>query len=145
MNIISTQYTLKTKTLEIYLAGCARNPHCEDCFNPETWDFDIGIYYKEELTNIIWKIKKFSSIIDNIAILGGEPLHSKELVDLLIILYTFKPIWLYTSYELDEVPDNIKQYCTYIKTGRYIKELKTDNNICYGIPLSTSNQKIIKI
>ncbi|MCE5220020.1 MAG: radical SAM protein [Clostridium sp.] len=145
MNIVSTQYTANTKTFEIYLAGCARNPHCKNCFNEETWDFNIGKLYEEELPNISIKINDFSNLIKYIAILGGEPLHSKGLVHLLEILYKLKPIWLYTSYELNEVPNNIKQYCSYIKTGRYIEELAIDNNIQYGIKLASSNQKIYKI
>ena len=45
MNIVTTQYTLKTKSLEIYVAGCrgdSHGTHCEGCHNPELWDFNIG-------------------------------------------------------------------------------------------------------
>jgi glutaminase len=34
--------------------------------------------------------------------------------------------------------------CDYIKTGRYIPELKVNENVHYGINLATSNQKIYK-
>jgi hypothetical protein len=36
-------------------------------------------------------------------------------------------------------------YNIYIKYGRYIEELKIDNNIQYGIKLASINQGIIKI
>ena len=35
MKILSTQYSLKYKALEIYTAGC-KGPHCEGCHNPDT-------------------------------------------------------------------------------------------------------------
>ena len=42
MNIVSTQYTLSTKSLEIYLAGCSGQPKCKGCHNPMLWDFNMG-------------------------------------------------------------------------------------------------------
>ena len=30
-----------------------------------------------------------------------------------------KPIVLFTRFEIDEVPDDIKELCDYIKTGKY--------------------------
>ena len=51
MKIAGTQFTLKTKSFEIYVSGCAGNPHCKGCHNPETWDFNVG----EEFDDIIKK------------------------------------------------------------------------------------------
>ena len=42
MNILGTQYTLKHKAFEIYVAGCNGSPHCKGCHNPESWDFNLG-------------------------------------------------------------------------------------------------------
>lgn len=92
----------------------------------------------------MWWLVEKKDLYDNIAILGGEPLHQEELEYLLSMVSTLKPVWLYTSYEIDEVPDSIKQYCTYIKTGQYIEELKA-SNIQEGILLASSNQKIVKV
>ena len=55
-----------------------------------------------------------------------------------------KPIWVFTRYDIDKVPKEIKSLCNYIKCGRYKPELKCKNNIHYGIELATSNQKIYK-
>jgi len=75
MRIAGTQFTLKTKSFEIYVSGCAGNPHCKGCHNPETWDFNIGDEFddklKEQISN---KITSFNNIIENIMIFGGEPL-----------------------------------------------------------------------
>ena len=149
MKIAGTQFTLKTKSFEIYVSGCAGNPHCKGCHNPETWDFDIGDEFdeniKEQITN---KINSFSSLIQNIMIFGGEPLDQKKenLIDLLSFLSTFnKKIWLFTRYEKKEIPYDILSYLDYVKCGRYIPELSVDDNVCYGIKLATSNQKIYKL
>lgn len=146
MNIVSTQFNLNNKTLEIYLSGCYGN--CYNCHNPELKDFNIGNYYLNKLLDIIKKIKAFDSLIDNIWILGGEPLdqNHNELIKMLINLkQTNKKIWLFTRYEIDEISEEIIECCDYIKTGKYIPELTTDDNIQCGIKLATSNQKIYKI
>lgn len=146
MNIVSTQYNLHNKTLEIYLSGCYGN--CYGCHNPELKDFSIGNFYIDEMPKVIHKIDEFQSLIDNVWILGGEPLDNniQELIDLLnIIKQLNKNIWLFTRYEIDEISDEIIECCDYIKTGKYISELTVNDNIQYNVKLATSNQKIYKI
>lgn len=148
MNIASTQFTLSTKSLEIYLSGC--DGACgESCHNYELRDFNIGVDYKNEMPKIINKIKDFDLLIDNIWILGGEPMlqNLKELFNLISTLktQTNKSIWLWTRFGIEDVQSCISAQCDYIKTGMYIESLKCDNNIQYGIKLATSNQKIIKL
>jgi anaerobic ribonucleoside-triphosphate reductase activating protein len=148
MNIVSTQYTLSTKSLEIYLAGCSGQPKCKNCHNPELWDFNIGEDWKSRFLDIINKCNNFIDVLDNIMIFGGEPLDNDkyEVIDFLEELNTETTldIWLFTRYELDEIDNDIKHMCNYIKCGRYIEELSTDDNIQYGIKLATSNQHIYK-
>lgn len=74
MNIIDTQYTLMRKAFEIYVSGCAGNPHCEGCHTPWTWDFQIGNSYKETYPKIEKLLRAYTPLIDNIMIFGGEPL-----------------------------------------------------------------------
>ena len=147
MNILSTQYTLSNKALEIYVAGCSGQPHCTNCHNPMSWDFNLGIEWKLMMFGIYAKCKSFNSLVDNIMIFGGEPLDQNhgELEEMLFDLDSLNlPIWLFTRYDFEEIPSFIREYCTYIKTGRYIESLRTDDNIQYGIKLATSNQKIYK-
>lgn len=151
MNILATQYTLSTKSLEIYIAGCNGNPHCINCHNSKSWNYNIGETFSDNYfkNNILSKIKRFD-LIDNIMIFGGEPLDRDIWEDYgLVCMFVYLadlnlPIWLFTRYELEEIPDIIKSYCDYIKCGKYIEELTTDDNIQYGIKLATSNQKIYK-
>lgn len=146
MNIAATQYTLETKSFEIYVSGCKGN--CKGCHNPELRDFNIGNPLTQNtIAHIIDKIHEFDSLIDHIWILGGEPL-DQDLDELIWLLKTLrqtnKPIWLFTRFNLDSVPNNIKQQCDYIKCGEYIEELQTDANTQYGVQLATSNQFIFK-
>lgn len=149
MNILATQYALDTQSLEIYVAGCKAQPHCKNCHNPESWSFDKGITYDSNYFDEIYKkVKRFDSMIKNIMIMGGEPLdqHLEELYDMLKNLNTLnKKLWLFTRYELNEVPKQIKNLCDYIKTGKYDETLKTNDYIDYGIKLATKNQKIHKV
>lgn len=149
MNILSTQYTLSTKSFEIYVAGCGGQPHCINCHNPETWDFNQGTEWNNEyyLSIVKPKVIEFSSIIDRVMIFGGEPLDQKH-SELLTMLYDLKElnkdIWLFTRYLFEDIPEEIINCCDYIKCGRYIQELETEDNIQYGIKLSTINQYIYK-
>lgn len=146
MRILATQYTLENKSLDIYVSGCNANPKCAGCHNPESWDFNCGeLYNFEDIQN---KVLMFDALIDNIMIMGGEPLDnsSGELINLLYDIDSLgKQVWLFTRYELDEVPEEVLYLCDYIKTGAYRKDLIVDDNIHYGIKLSTSNQRIFKI
>jgi len=72
MNVLTTQFSLETRSLDIYLAGC-RGPHCENCHNPESWDFNKGIPWRDALVDINRKINFFPDLIENIMIFGGEP------------------------------------------------------------------------
>jgi anaerobic ribonucleoside-triphosphate reductase activating protein len=148
MRITSTQYTLQNKSFEIYLSGCNGNPKCEGCYNQELWDFNIGEEYTlEYFGDLQQKIYRFKNIIDNIMILGGEPL-DQNINDFSYFIKDMKSfnkdLWLFTRYELNEIEPTILNQFDYVKTGKYIKELSVDNNIQYGIKLATSNQKIYK-
>lgn len=147
INIAATQYSINYQSFELYLSGCKANPHCKNCHNPELWKFDVGEEYnidsKEQILN---KICSFKELIDNIWILGGEPLDQdiEELSNLIDDMKsTKKKIWLFTRYELKEVPDIIKKQVDYIKTGRYLPD-KEEEHVEYGVRLTTSNQHIYK-
>jgi anaerobic ribonucleoside-triphosphate reductase activating protein len=146
MKIASTQYNLQNKSFEIYLSGCKGN--CNGCYNPELKDFTVGKNIdKYYINTIINKINEFKNLIDSIWVLGGDPLDQKhlELIDLIYDLkYCNKEIWLWTRYDLNKIPCGIKGFFDYIKCGEYINTLSCDDNIQFGIKLSTSNQKIYK-
>lgn len=89
----------------LFVQGC--HFHCHNCFNPETWDFNGGKEWTEEVKN------KFLELVDRpyikrISILGGEPLAKENLNDVLDLVNEFrlsspqKTIWLYTGYTFEE-------------------------------------------
>lgn len=145
MNIAGIDYTLKHQSIDIYVSGC-RGPHCVGCHNKVTHCFDYGVPYGPSIISQIQeKIEKFPDLVKNFMIFGGEPLDQPEheLVNLLKNLKVFSlDIWLFTRYDISEIPESIKKYVDYIKTGRYDESLTCTDNIQYGITLSTSNQRI---
>lgn len=65
----------------LFVQGCP-SPHCKNCFNPETWDFNGGKEWAPEVR------EKFLELIDRpyikrVSILGGEPLADENLDDVL--------------------------------------------------------------
>lgn len=148
IRIAATQYTLKNKAFEIYVAGCKADPHCENCHNPELWSFKNGkTYNKDYQDKIHMKIIMFDNLIDNIWIVGGEPLDQpkKDLDNLLSDLSKMgKDMWLFTRYDLKKIPKEILKYFKYVKCGRYVPSKATDKQIEYNVRLASSNQHIYK-
>lgn len=150
MNIIAIQYTLEHRSFDIYIAGCngGYDGHCAGCHNPESWDFNQGALFDDDMFNE-WenRIHRFPALIENIMIFGGEPLDQPidEFLDMLEKLsVTERKIWLFTRFNFDDIDDRVKNLCDYIKCGKYIESLVVDNNIQHGIKLATRNQKIYK-
>ncbi len=128
-------------SMDIYLAGCRREPHCEGCHNPELWDFDYGEQVDGKTFIDILEKRRVDKV-DNITIMGGEPLHQKNLIDILELIrsnFKGKNIWLYTSYMFEEIPSSIINKIHYIKTGKFIKTLKIKGW------LGSKNQKLWKV
>lgn len=146
MNIVSTQFFLKHKALEIYVSGC--DGKCKGCHNQELRDYSLGKDYKLWLDDIKLKVKEFDSLIENIWILGGEPMLQKKshLIDLLLSLKeTNKKIYLFTRFDIIDIPLNILQYCDYVKCGEYDLNQLAEDYYINGIKLPSKNQKIYKI
>ena len=129
----------KTASFTIWFSGC--NFKCKNCYNDILWDKNKGhIYDGEFIADVVCNMCNQLGV-QSVVLLGGEPLQ-QDRQELLLICKRFYEahlkIWLYTGYELNEIPDEILQYVSMVKCGRYIDELKQD-----GFPAS-SNQKIYK-
>lgn len=146
MNVLATEYSLSTNSLDIYLAGC-NPPHCAGCHNPETWDFKQGQPWQVALPAILTKIHQFPSLVTSLFILGGEPLHQpiEGLLGLLNPLaLTGLPLWLFTRLPLSKVDKRVLELCAFVKCGRYVQHLSTNTNIQHGLKLASSNQAVFK-
>ena len=147
MNITNIDYGMSDNSYNIFVSGCKAFPKCEGCFNPENWDFNQGKDWLKYTDRIKKDLQDFKNLINKIIIVGGEPLDQdlSILMRMIVFLKQFSiPIYLFTRFELDEIPTEIKELCDFIKCGAYIPSLKTDNNFQYGIKLATSNQIIYK-
>lgn len=154
MNINAIQYSLPTLSLEIYVAGC-NAPHCVGCHNPILHDFDNGAPYQEwEKTLRRYAVDYMGDIplVRNIWVLGGEPLDQPcdDLVSLLTLVRSiFKgtKVWLFTRYDLADIPAVIVRQCDFVKTGRFTKGLDEVEVSGNGIRfyLASSNQRLHKI
>lgn len=119
----------------MFFQGCKKR--CKNCHNPELQPFNGG---EETMTDqVVQKIKKNLSWYDSVAFIGGEPMEQPEALK--EILKEVKVLglerWLYTGYEADEIPEDIKELCSVIIAGEYREDLHTG-----GFPAS-SNQQII--
>lgn len=116
--------------VSIYLQGCPH--HCKGCFNPETWDFNGGQEFTDKLLKNIKEKLYANGIKRSLCILGGEPLHEKNLEVLTNIIFTIPneiKIYVWTGYTLEELIAKedlrinwILNHIDYLIDGPFIKE-----------------------
>ena len=90
----------------VFFSGCEH--YCKNCFNSDIWDFNVG----EEFNREFYETKIKPTINEHIAglsILGGEPLHHKNLkasynlVDWFKTDFPDKTIWVWSGYTYEEL------------------------------------------
>ena len=91
----------------LFVQGCPFNPHCHNCFNPDTWDFNGGKEWTQETEDKLIELAN-RPYIKRLSILGGEPLADENLDGVLHLVNKFrlsfpnKSIWLYSGYTWEE-------------------------------------------
>lgn len=106
----------------LFVQGC--HFHCNNCFNPETWDFDDGKEWTEEVKNKFLELAN-RPYIKRISILGGEPLAEENLDDVLDLINKFrlsspkKSIWIYTGYIWEDIMNYVMPFNNVITTSNY--------------------------
>lgn len=143
----------------LWVSGC--NIHCDNCHNPESWDFNTGRLFdnsaKEDLFNALNK-----PWVQGLTLSGGHPLEYENLPVVYDIVkeakekFPNKDIWLYTGYTLsindfdtsvDIGWDNglLRNYilamCDVVVDGPYIESLRDISLKFRG----SSNQKLINV
>jgi anaerobic ribonucleoside-triphosphate reductase activating protein len=109
-------------SVTIWICGCYGR--CRGCCNPNLRDFTSGeeLDYRE-LDDFIEERK---GLIDSACILGGDigDQEEDEIEELLSYLRgKGLKVWTYTRAEIGDIPEVVKRYSDYIKTGEYIEEL----------------------
>lgn len=138
-------------TMSFWVQGC--DFKCKNCHNSSIWDFDGGKPYIskniiEDIKNNIYK----NGIKRNLSILGGEPLHIRNIFmvyDLCASIKRIFPevkIWVWTGYNFEDLFKNdlhriILNYIDVLVDGRFIEELK-DLKLKHR---GSSNQRIIDV
>lgn len=139
----------------LFVSGC-RNA-CKNCFNRDTWDFNYGNPFTDEVKEDILKSLE-PSYVTGLSILGGEPFEPENQYELLRFCktvrekYPDKDIWCYTGFTLEELFDENCRACgKYTKEflanidvlvdGRYIENLKNISLQFRG----SENQRVIDI
>lgn len=148
--------------VSLFVQGC--DFHCKNCFNSETWEFSKGQEWNDKTKNQFLKLIE-KPFIQRVSILGGEPLHPKnvqnvlKIVDEIRVSYPTKNIWLYTGYTWEQIMHpiisdiNSKQLkilqirkelvskCDVLIDGRYVDELRDVSLHWRG----SSNQRVINV
>lgn len=139
----------------LFVSGC-RN-HCKGCFQPETWDFNFGEHFTEEVENQILEMLE-PSYIDGLTLLGGDPFEPENQRDLINFLrrvkssFPRKNIWCYTGYTYEtlktegshqrcEVTDEMLSMIDTLVDGPFVEELK-DISLAFR---GSSNQRILDL
>ena len=132
--------------ISIFMQGCTFN--CKDCFNPETHDFNGGKEFTEETILRVLELCD-DEYIEGLSILGGEPLHPKniasstELAKRFKEKYPNKTIWVWSGYnfEKDLKDKEIMDYIDVLVDGKFDTTLKDYSLKWKG----SSNQRVIDI
>ena len=91
--------------ISLFVSGCTN--HCENCFQPQTWNFDYGKEFTEDTkAEIFAELDK--PFVNGLTVLGGEPFEPRNQRELLPLLrevkakYPGKTIWCFTGFRLDD-------------------------------------------
>jgi anaerobic ribonucleoside-triphosphate reductase activating protein len=141
--------------VSIFMQGCTFN--CKNCFNPNTHDFNGG---KEFNDKTIEKVLELCSqeYIQGLSILGGEPLHPKNIVGSTKLAKSFKEkypnktLWVWTGFNYEYLQNQeIFNYIDVLVDGQYVDELHdftlkwcgSSNQRVIDIKKSKSNKKVV--
>ena len=132
--------------VSIFFQGCSF--HCKNCFNPETWDFNGGLEFKEEQIEEIIDLCE-PDFISGLSILGGEPMHPKNIANTTKLAKRFKEeypnknIWAWSGFLFDrDLKDKeVLNYIDVLVDGQYQDELRNPSLKWRG----SSNQRVIDV
>lgn len=108
----------------MFVQGC--NFHCYNCFNKDTWDFNGGNEWTQEVEDKFIELAS-RPYIKRISILGGEPLTDENLDGVLNLINKIrllfgqsKTIWLYSGYYFNQLfpSGDYKKWIEYSKIQR---------------------------
>ena len=132
--------------VSVFMQGCAFN--CKNCFNKETHDFNQGKEFNEDTINRILELCENENI-EGLSILGGEPMHPKNIDGTTKLAKAFKEkfpnknLWAWSGFLFDrELRDKeVLSYLDVLVDGQYVDELRNPTLKWRG----SSNQRVIDV
>ena len=132
--------------VSVFLQGCSF--HCKNCFNPETWSFTGGEEFNDEVIESIIKLCE-PDHITGLSMLGGEPMHPKNIEGTTKLakrfkeVYPNKSLWSWSGFLFDnDLKDKeVMQYLDVLVDGQFMDELKDPRLKWRG----SSNQRVIDV
>ena len=132
--------------VSIFMQGCTFN--CKNCFNKDTHDFCGGKEFTDETINRVLELCD-KDHIEGLSILGGEPMHPKNIEGTTKLAKAFKEkfpnknVWAWSGFLFDrDLKD--KEVLNYLDTlvdGQYVDELRNPSLKWRG----SSNQRVINV
>ena len=132
--------------VSIFMPGCAFN--CPNCFNPETHDFNGGKEFTNDTIDTVLGLCD-SDTIEGLSILGGEPMHPKNIEGTTKLAKAFKAkfpekdlwIWSGFSFDKDLKDKEVVNYADVIVDGQYMDASRNPGLRWKG----SSNQRVIDV
>ena len=129
--------------VSLWISGCEHC--CKGCHNPETWWFDSGKPFTDEVKQKLFGVLS-KPYIQGITLTGGDPLYSHvEVVELLKEIrekFPEKDVWLFTGFNIGFVQSHgfsgVLNYVDVVVDGPYIEMLR-DTTLAFR---GSSNQTI---
>ena len=132
--------------VSIFMQGCTFN--CIGCFNPETHDFKGGKEFTDETIARVLELCS-KEYVEGLSILGGEPLHPKNIEGTTALAKAFKEeypnktLWIWSGFLFDRdlKEKEILKYIDVLVDGQYNCELYSPILKWKG----SSNQRVIDV
>lgn len=130
----------------IFFQGCMF--HCKNCFNPETWPFSGGKEFTDETIEHILELCA-PDHIEGLSMLGGEPMHPKNIEGSTKLAKAFKErypnksLWSWSGFTFEDYvsKQDIINYLDVLVDGQYVDELHDPTLRWRG----SSNQRVIDV
>ena len=132
--------------VSIFMQGCEF--HCKNCFNTETWPFEGGEEFTDEtIEKVLNACDK--EYIEGLSILGGEPMHPKNIEGTTKLAKAFKEkfpnktLWAWSGFKYENYLKDkpVMNYVDVLVDGQYVDELHNPTLKWRG----SSNQRVIDV
>lgn len=132
----------------LFVSGCRHA--CAGCFNADSWDFEAGEPFTEEMSTRILQDIMDNPLLDGLTLCGGDPFFSPvECVSFIRRFKTLCPgknVWAYTGFTFEALMRKPKQrelalLCDVIVDGKFQLE-RRDVSLPFR---GSSNQRLIDV